>query len=228
MKPKTNQLSDETKSLTYDRCQTPAYALTPLLRHIPTELQVWEPASGEGNIVKTLEYFNYTVTPTDLLTGQNFFHYSLASDALDCQITNPPFSIKYEWLAQSYELGLPFALLMPVETIGAARAQRLFDNYGIEIIYMDKRINFKMPSHKTWEETLKPTIVLDDSGEPVYIIDKKTGELKQKLTSGAQFPTAWFTHGFNFGKEMIFETVERVLMGWEKTHSALPLFQEAR
>jgi hypothetical protein len=61
-------------------------------------------------------------------------------------VTNPPYSIKYDWLARCYALGKPFALLMPVEMIAASTAQRLFKQYGIEILMPDKRINFKMPN----------------------------------------------------------------------------------
>jgi hypothetical protein len=54
--------------------------------------------------------------------------------------------VKYPWLERSYELGRPFALLLPVETLGAASCQRLINLYGVEVILMDKRINFKMPN----------------------------------------------------------------------------------
>lgn len=64
-------------------------------------------------------------------------------------MTNCPYSVKYPWLRRYYELGKPFALLLPVDTTGAAQAQVLFDRYGIEIIYMNKRVNFKMPN-KGW------------------------------------------------------------------------------
>lgn len=48
-----------------------------------------------------------------------------------------------------YQLGKPFALLMPVEVLGAKSAQRNFKAHGIEVILLDKRVNFKMPE-KGW------------------------------------------------------------------------------
>ena len=41
---------------------------------------------------------------------------------------------------------------MPVEVLGAQRAQTLFREHGVEVIFMDKRINFKMPN-KGYEGT---------------------------------------------------------------------------
>jgi hypothetical protein len=84
------------------------------------------------------------VIGTDLLTDQNFFEYQ--PPQFDAIITNPPYSIKYKWLEHCYELGKPFALLVPVETIGAKTAQDLMQSGGFEIMLLDHRINFKMPN----------------------------------------------------------------------------------
>jgi hypothetical protein len=143
VKPKTNRAGNEKKSKKYDRCQTPHYALDPLIPFVPHKWLIWESASGDGQVATKLLLESYGVVESDLLTGQNFFEYE--PDKWDCQITNPPYSVKFRWIARSYQLGKPWALLMPVEAMGAAKAQRLFDEYGIEIILLDKRVNFKMP-----------------------------------------------------------------------------------
>lgn len=143
MKPKKTQAADTGKSCNYDRCQTPFYALDPLLPHLRREWRIWEPAAGEGNIVTRLSFAGYRVVAGDLLGGENFFQYS--PPGWDCQVTNPPYSVKYAWLSRSYQLGKPFALLLPLETLGAAKGQELFERHGVEIILLNKRINFKMP-----------------------------------------------------------------------------------
>lgn len=143
MKPKVSRAGDKTKSNNYDRCQTPHYALDPILPYLPKSWIIWEPAAGDGQIVTKLELAGFDVVHSDLLTGHNFFDYS--PPVWDCQVTNPPFSLKYKWLERCYQLGRPFALILPVETLGAATAQRLFSRYGIEVVLLDKRINFKMP-----------------------------------------------------------------------------------
>jgi hypothetical protein len=143
MKPKKNRKGSLRKSSSFDRCQTPAYAIDPLIQFLNEDWIIWECAAGEGNIVNYLSSKGYKVIGTDILTGQNFFEWE--PDQWDCIVTNPPYSIKYQWLEHCYDLGKPFALLLPVETIGAASGQRLFEEYGCEIIFLNKRVDFKMP-----------------------------------------------------------------------------------
>jgi hypothetical protein len=145
VKPKRNQKGSIKKSKTFDQCQTPFYALDPLIPYLPQGI-IWEPAAGDGHIVTKLELTGLDVIAGDILTGQNFFEY--IPPQYDLQVTNPPYSIKYQWLERCYELEKPFALLLPLETMGAVKGQRLFERYGIEVILLDKRINFKMPYKK--------------------------------------------------------------------------------
>lgn len=144
-KPKTNRAGDEAISQGFDRCQTPAYALDPLLPYLQQQWRLWEPAAGDGLLVEALYDSGFkTVHAGDILTGQNFF--DVEPPAFDCLITNPPYSIKYQWIEHCYALNKPFALLLPVETLGAKTAQVFFREHGIEVIFMDRRVNFKMPN----------------------------------------------------------------------------------
>ena len=127
-----------------DACQTPPYAIDPLLPYLDPDWVIWEPAAGEGMLEGAFYDSGMRVVPTDILTGQNFFEYE--PESWDCLVTNPPFSIKYQWLERCYELSKPFALLVPVETLGAKTAQELMKAYGFEIMLLDKRIDFKMPN----------------------------------------------------------------------------------
>jgi hypothetical protein len=139
MKPKENKGYN---TGTYDECQTPPYALEPLIPYLNINHLIWESASGEETLVKKLREYYYTVISTDILRGQDFFlerHYGATI------VTNPPYSLKYEWLKRCYHLGHPFALLMPVEMLGTAKGQRLFKKHGIEIIFMSPRVDFLMP-----------------------------------------------------------------------------------
>jgi len=147
---KSNRAGDAYVPQGYDACQTPAYAIDPLLPFIGDNWTIWEPACGDGLLVEALYDSGYSeeqVIGTDLLTGRNFFECEPA--AWDFLLTNPPFSIKYEWLKRCYELGKPFALLVPVETLGSKTAQELMKQYGFEIMLLDSRVDFKMPN-KGW------------------------------------------------------------------------------
>ncbi len=149
MKPKSNHSGDQYIPQGIDACQTPAYALNPLLPYLTTRMTIWEPACGEGYLALALEQLGFRVIRSDILTGQNFFQYQPDEQDWDL-VTNPPYSVKYKFLARCYELNRPFALLMPVETMGAKSAQVLFRRHGVEMIWLDRRINFKMPN-KGWE-----------------------------------------------------------------------------
>jgi hypothetical protein len=127
-----------------DRCYTPAYALDPLLPYLPAGV-VWEPAAGEGHLVRALESAGRTVYASEITAGQNFFtHAPPAPWAV--QVTNPPYSSKYHWIEHSYSLGRPFALLLPMETLGVWSAQRHFRAHGVEVLLLNKRVNFQMPN----------------------------------------------------------------------------------
>ena len=134
-----------------DRCQTPAYALTPLVADgwLRFDLRkpgtVWDPAAGEGILARAIESLGRTVVQTDILTGQNF----LTTDPppnCDGIVTNPPYSLAHKFLARCYDLALPFALLMPITIIGNQRDSKLMSAFGVRILAIRQRVNFKMPN----------------------------------------------------------------------------------
>ena len=154
MKPKTNRAGDPAESKGFDRCYTPAYALDPLLSYIRREWIVWEPAAGSGNIHSVMLHRVGTREQAGAVASdihgnfanpsRNFFDWQ--PGLFDAIVTNPPYSIKFDWLARCYELGKPFALLVPVETIGAQSAQKLMERYGCELLLLNRRVNFIMPN----------------------------------------------------------------------------------
>ena len=186
MKPKSNR-----KPGPYDNCQTPWYAIEPLVPFLNDAgyHTIWEPACGEGNIANALALRDFDVIATDIKLdflnwesgkSYNFFDFETENE-YDAIVTNPPYSIKYPWLERCYDLGKPFALLLPVETMGAKTAQLLFKAHGVQVIWYYPRVDFKMPN-KGW------------SGK------------------GAQFPTAWFTWQLNLPTDNVFTKLAKVKM----------------
>lgn len=174
-KPKSNTKASPEQASLKDMCQTPPRALSLILPYLKPQWTIWEPASGLGFIAMTLESHGHKVISTDIVTGQNFLTHKPDED-VDAVVTNPPYStaVKYPFIARCYELGLPFALLMAIETLGSSTAQEYFKNDpDFCVIIPNQRINFFMPT-LGWEG------------------------------SGSQFPTAWFTSGFGIGERMIF------------------------
>jgi len=127
-----------------DDFQTPPKALDPLYPFLKKGWIVWECASGKGNLAKALIDKGYSVRSTDILQGRDFLTW--APDQWDCVVTNPPFSLKQEFLERCYRLGKPFALLLPLTTFETPARQALFREYGVQVIFFDKRINFETPS----------------------------------------------------------------------------------
>lgn len=129
-----------------DDFQTPPKALWPLMPFLDTNWTIWECANGEGNLTEFLQEQGYTVIATDLhKTGHDFLKWQPKQE-YDCVITNPPYSLKQEFLERCYDLGKPFALLLPLTTFETWKRQRLFKSHGVEVIFFDKRINFHTPS----------------------------------------------------------------------------------
>ena len=181
MKPKINRVGDPNESSGYDRCATPPYALEPLLPFIPRDSVIWEPAAGEGLMVRALHEAGYSnVIATDILTGQNFYDYQ--PPHWDVLITNPPYSTKVPFFEHAYTLGKPFALLMPVELMGTSSGQRPMDEHGFQLMLLDGRVNFKMP-------------IAGWGGEK--------GPDGKRKGSGAQFPTCWYTWGLNLPQQVM-------------------------
>ena len=160
MRKKSNEGAGSSK----DDCQTPAYALGPVLRVLARshfarygykkKLKIWESFCGEGILIRALRAAGFlNVMGTDLKMGKNFFLTAPVINkikAVDLIISNPPFSKKYKVLKTLYAERIPFFLLVPIDTLGAGSAQALFKKYGITFIFLDRRVNFKMP-FKGWD-----------------------------------------------------------------------------
>lgn len=127
-----------------DDFQTPPEALNPLLGYLNKDWTIWEPACGKGNLLNHLNGLGFLTLGSDVLDGHDFLDY--APTKFDCIITNPPFSLKQQFLERCYELDKPFALLLPLTTFETPKRQALFRENGIEVIFFPKRINFETPN----------------------------------------------------------------------------------
>ena|ERR1035437_8926973 len=126
--------------------QTPVESLIPLYPYLKKNWIIWECSCGKGNLVNKLKEEGYNTIGTDIIDGRDFLVYQ--PEEFDCIITNPPYSLKQQFLQRSYLLGKPFAFLLPLTTLETPKRQELFKKYGLEIIFFDKRINFETPDGK--------------------------------------------------------------------------------
>jgi hypothetical protein len=186
-KPKTPQAQTPNVPQGRDLFQTPNYAVDLLIPFIPKYISwVWEPACGEGKIVKRLlDKTDLDVYASDIRKSETFVHdikNFLDNDNLpiiegwDSEpviITNPPFSLKQKFYEKCKDYGVPFVLLIPADYSGwIINAIR---NDGAEKIIPTRRIDYITPSGK--------------SGASGHTAD---------------FHSMWLTWGFGLGKTETF------------------------
>jgi len=164
-----------------DDFQTPPEALKPLLPYLKKDWTIWECAAGSGFLSDELEKQGFEVIATDKFYdagGEVAFDFLIDRPPyFNCIITNPPFSLKQQFLERCYGLGVPFALLLPLTTFETKKRQELFKKYGLEVIFFDKRINFQTPNKKensaSWFATAWFTYGLNIGKEMTFVeLDK--------------------------------------------------------
>lgn len=131
-----------------DECYTPHYAVEPLLEFIPKGKTIWCPFDLEWSaFVQTFKAGGgYNLVRSHISEGQDFFNYE--PEHWDVMISNPPFSKKDEVLQRAFDLGKPFALLLPANSIQGKKRFQIFQN-EIQMLCFDSRIDFHTTSMQT-------------------------------------------------------------------------------
>ena len=123
-----------------DELYTPEYAVKPLLKYLDKDKIYWECTDfGESNITKVLRENGFKVINTNK-AQINF----LTDEPLDCDIiiTNPPYTLKDEFIKRCYELNKPFLLLLPITALEGIERGKMYRKYGIELLVFDRRNEF--------------------------------------------------------------------------------------
>lgn len=124
-----------------DELYTPNYAIKPLLKYIPKDTTIWECTDwGGSNISKLLRDNGYKVVSTS--KNELDFLVDKASFEFDIIITNPPYSLKDEFIEKCYEYQKPFCLLLPITALEGVKRGEMFRKHGIELMVFDRRCNF--------------------------------------------------------------------------------------
>ena len=136
-----------------DELYTPNEAVEMLLPFLPPRSRIWESACIESSKIRTvLLKAGHTVIGTHLEDGYDFFDYEPAAH-YDIQITNPPYSLKTEWLKKSFENGKPFALLLPLTALEGKARHELFRDKKLQLILPNKRFSFRADRGSNWFQT---------------------------------------------------------------------------
>lgn len=135
-----------------DELYTPDYAIEPLLKYLPKDKIIWECTDfGSSNITKLLKQHDYKVISThkdnfDFLTDVPNFDF-------DIIITNPPYSLKNEFLKKCYQYDKPFCLLLPLTSLEGIERGKMFREKGIDVLVLDRRCDFIDNKKSNWFNT---------------------------------------------------------------------------
>ena len=125
-----------------DENYTPFFAVEPILKYLPKDKVIWLPFDETWSAYyQMLTENGYKVIRSSLAEGQDFFTYE-PEEHYDIIVSNPPFSKKDEVLKRLNDLGKPFAVLLPANSIqGSKRYNSCFKN-GIQMLCFDYRVDF--------------------------------------------------------------------------------------
>jgi hypothetical protein len=122
-----------------DEIHTPHAAMAPLYPYLPhvEDIRIWEMCPGEGHMIWDLQ-----------MAGWYAWHYDIEDSLVDAPhvddydmiVTNPPWSLKHKYLERCYSLNKPFALLLPVRTLGVRRCQLWLSD--VDVLFLAKRVDF--------------------------------------------------------------------------------------
>ncbi len=123
-----------------DEIWTPLVAVAPLFSYLPENefLSIWEPCPGNGKLIFNLQMAGWYAS--DFGIEDALIDEPTAPHWYDIIVTNPPWSKKHLFLQRCVELKKPFALLLPVRTLGVRRCQLWLDD--VDVLFLAKRVDF--------------------------------------------------------------------------------------
>jgi len=134
-----NMLKKTGNNAQSDECYTPPQAIIPLMEFLDKKLTYYDCTSNiSSNIVDFLNNNGFKCYSSN---GLDFLKDNIPNN-IDVIITNPPYSKKDKFIEKCYELNKPFALLLPVSSLQGQKRGLLFEKYGIELLVLNKRIDF--------------------------------------------------------------------------------------
>jgi len=88
---------------------TPAWVTAAALPHLPLRLEleagaIWEPACGNGDMVRVLEQAGFTVVASDITDGDDFLFMMGIIPPVKAIITNPPYNLAHEFCEHALRL----------------------------------------------------------------------------------------------------------------------------
>jgi len=136
-----------------DDYETPEWCWELFFKHFKNRnARVWMPFFCKGLCA---EYVKKHHGPKHVHCDSDFFEWS--PNEWDCIVDNPPYSCKKEVFQRCIALGKPFALYVPLDTLGRAYIKELMNSPAFQLLIPHKRTDFitdydvnrTCPPHKT-------------------------------------------------------------------------------
>jgi hypothetical protein len=128
----------------YDHFDTPDYAVRPLLPYVPKRWKIWEPTdtTGKSRITALLRENGNEVIATHA-KKLNFLA-DTPKFEFDCIVTNPPYSLKDEFIRRCIEFGKRWALLLPITALEGVNRRKMFQELGSSfgVLVLDRRVEY--------------------------------------------------------------------------------------
>lgn len=166
-----------------DECMTPFYAVEPLLEFIPKGSTIWCPFDeGWSAYVQTFKSNGFNVIYSHLNNGQDFFSFEPNRGGYDYIISNPPFSKKDKVIKRLYELGKPFAILLPIQSL-QSKERFTYWSRGLELLCFDERVGFHTNGNfdKTAEGNHFASVYFCKDFLPEKLVFRKLNKYQKKL-----------------------------------------------
>jgi len=141
---KREKIEDEFEGSKGNDVFTPEIAIKPLIPFLKKEWLIWDCAFGSGRLKKHFEKFEFNVIGFKNL---DFLKDKIINEA-NVIVTNPPYQFKDQFLKRAFEIGKPFAFLLPLTTLEGIKRGKMFKDNEIQMIIPNRRINFEIPSGK--------------------------------------------------------------------------------
>lgn len=112
---------------------TPEYAFKNLLPMLPHESTYWEPACGDGRLVRWMNESGYKCAGTDLALGDDFLRDDAKRDFI---ITNPPFSLALQFCEHALAHSSEFLFLLPLNFLGSIKRRDWLSRHEPNAIFV--------------------------------------------------------------------------------------------
>jgi hypothetical protein len=124
-----------------DLYETPAFAVTPLLRAENLPHGIWEPAAGPGAIVRVLRDHGHAVVASDVFDYggldfvADFLKVTQVPTGCGCIFTNPPFNIINEFIAHALDLVPLVVILARLALLESEARTEILERRGLARIH---------------------------------------------------------------------------------------------